>query len=109
MGEDITSEPDPLQLILIKVIARAAVPLAEVQRVVGTRPKQIRAFNLFDGTLGLTEVAKKAKLHKQSLSSATQRWISEGVIYRLGPGRTAKLLHVYPIPLPKKTRAKRKA
>jgi hypothetical protein len=107
VGEENTSEPDPLQLILIKVIARAAVPLAEVQRVVGTRPKQIRAFNLLDGTLTLTDVAKKTGLGKPSLSRATQRWISAGVMYRLGPERAAKLLHVYPIPIPKKTRVQR--
>ncbi len=98
MTDDKVSENlDPLQLILVKVIARAAIPLGEVQQVVGNRPKRIKAFNLFDGSHTLTEVARQSKVSKGNLSTATKRWIASGVMYRLGPGRDAKLVHVYPI------------
>lgn len=86
-----------LMLTLVKVIARAAIPVEHVRKVVGNRPKQIRAYNLLDGSQSLSDVARKTKIEKGNLSKATQRWLSEGVMYRLGSGRDAKLLHAYPI------------
>lgn len=83
---------------LIKVVARAAIPEDKVREVVGSGAKQIKAFNLCDGTRSQLEVAKQSGLDQGNLSRTAVRWIQNGVMFSLGNGRDARLLHVYPIP-----------
>lgn len=83
--------------ILIQVIARAAVPLATVQQVVGAGKKQIRAFNLCDGTLSQSEISKKTGIDQGNLSRTASRWVQGGVAFWITEDKDARLLHIYPI------------
>ena len=83
---------------LIQVIGRVAVKMDEVREIVGGGAKQIRAFNLCDGSLSLTTVAKKSGLDAGSLCRSVDRWVKNGVMFRFEEGKQVRLLHVYPIP-----------
>lgn len=80
-----------------RIIGRVAVPDERLREIVATGPKQIIAFNLCDGSLGLSEVAKKAGLNKGNLSRAAKRWVQEGAAFWIGEGQNARLLHLYPL------------
>ena len=64
----------------------------------GHGAKQIRAFNLADGTRSQTQIAKQLKINSGNFSRTVGRWVERGILFRLGDGRDATLLHVYPIP-----------
>ena len=83
--------------ILVQVVARATVPPASVRKIVGTGKKQIKAFNLCDGTLNQTDIGRKSKIDSGNLSRTVARWVEQGVVFRLGEGKEAKILHIYPI------------
>ncbi len=102
-----TSErTEQLLQCLVHVIGRAALPLEKVQGIVGSGRKQIEAFNLLDGCRTLTEVAKKAKLDTGNLSRSVARWVENGIVFRVGDGKDACALHIYPIPSPSPRRGK---
>jgi hypothetical protein len=82
---------------LIHVIGRAAIPQAEVAKVVGMRPKQVKAFNLCNGKNSQKEVAKKAGVFPSNLSTSISRWVNAGVAFSIGEGKETRLLHVYPL------------
>lgn len=83
---------------LIHIIGRAAVKVEEVHQIVETGRKQIKAFNLCDGQLTLSEVAEKTGLDKGNLSRAFDRWVKNGVAFQFCEGKEVRLLHIYPIP-----------
>ena len=83
--------------ILIQVVARAGVPSASVRGIVGTGKKQIKAFNMCDGTLSQTDISRKLKIDAGNFSRTVTRWVEQGVAFKLGEGKQAKLLHIYPI------------
>ena len=82
---------------LIHVIGRAAIPQAEVTKVVGTGPKQVKAFNLCNGKNSQKEIAKKTGLYQSNLSNTFSRWVDAGVAFWIGEGKETRLLHIYPI------------
>jgi Fic family protein len=88
---------------LIHVIGRAAIKIDDVCQIVGQK-KQIRAFNLCDGTLTLSEIAKKSGINKANLSRTFDRWVKNGIAFRFKEGKETRLLHVFPIPLNSKVR-----
>jgi hypothetical protein len=83
--------------ILVQVIARATVPAATVREIVETGKKQIKAFNLCDGTLNQTDIGRKLKIDLGNFSRTVSRWVEQGIAFRLGEGKEAKILHIYPI------------
>jgi hypothetical protein len=83
---------------LMHVVGRAAMPLDVVQHLVGTGKKQIKAFNLCDGTNSQTEIAKKSGLYQSNLSRSISRWIQNGVMFSIGENKETRPLHIYPIP-----------
>lgn len=83
--------------ILVQVVARAAVPPESVRDIVGTGKKQIRAFNLCDGSLNQKDISRKTKLDQGNFSRTVSRWVEQGVVFKLGEGKQPKLLHIYPI------------
>ncbi|MCX6907848.1 MAG: hypothetical protein NTY01_07385 [Verrucomicrobia bacterium] len=83
---------------LVHVIGRVAVPLEEVRGIVGNGGKQIRAYNLCDGTLTLTELAKKTGTDLGNLSHSIDRWVKNGIMFRNEEGNEVRFLHIYPIP-----------
>jgi hypothetical protein len=92
------TETDLLRCLL-HTIARAAIPANDVREVVAARSKnRVRAYNLFDGTRTIKEVAKAAKVDRGNLSRSASNWVKCGVLFWVGEGDDARLLHAYPIP-----------
>lgn len=90
---------DLLRALLV-TSGRIAFDPADVYDLVnptGKGSKQIQAYNLADGTRTQREVAKKAKIDAANFSHTVARWIAAGIMFRLGEGRDATLLHIYPI------------
>jgi hypothetical protein len=83
---------------LLQVIGRSAIPDKTVRAINGKGKNRIKAYNLFDGRLTITEVSKKAKIDQGNLSRAINVWVDSGIAFRIGEGDDARLLHVYPIP-----------
>lgn len=83
---------------LIHVVGRAAMPEARVLEIVGNGPKQIKAFNLADGTRTQSEIARKARIDQGSLSRTAARWVECGVAFWIGNGKEARVMHIYQIP-----------
>jgi DNA-binding MarR family transcriptional regulator len=93
--------PDNLQLLLRAILstsARQAFPSEHLaETVLRGGIKYLRAFNMCDGTMGQGEIAARAKLDRGNFSRTVARWIEAGIVFRLGEGREATLLHVYPL------------
>jgi len=82
---------------LIHVIGRAAIKPGDVTDIVGRGRKQIRAYNLCDGTLTQNKVAEKVGLDQGNFSRSVNRWVKGGIMFRFEEGNEVRLLHVYPI------------
>jgi DNA-binding MarR family transcriptional regulator len=83
------------------MVARQTYPMDRLVEIVlpkGSGEKQLRAYNMCDGTNAQGTIAKVLKLDPGSLSRTITRWIEAGVVLRIGEGREARLLHVYPLP-----------
>lgn len=87
---------------ILSVTARQTFPPDRLAELVAPKKlkgdKQEKAFNLCDGTLTQSEIAKALKLDSGNFSRTVSRWADAGIVFRLGEGREAKLLHVYPLP-----------
>lgn len=84
---------------LLHVVGRAAIPATEIRALVGQRGKsRIKAFNLFDGSHTIQEVARRTKIDKGNLSRSASLWVQHGMAFWVGEGKEARLLHVYAIP-----------
>jgi len=92
----------------VHVIGRVAVPPEEVRDVIGTGKNRIKAFNLCDGSHTLLEIARTTKINQGNLSRAASEWLANGIVFWLGEGKEARLLHMYPIPETERKQAKRK-
>ena len=98
--------PDQTETILRALLAtsgRAAFSVEHIHSIVnpkGSGTKQIKAYNLADGTLSQGEIAKKLKLDPGNFSRTVSRWVESGIMFRLDD---KVLLHIYPVPekLPK--------
>src|ERR1700676_1397582 len=82
---------------MIQVIGRAALPEARVREGVGSTSKQIRAFNLCDGTRTQTEIRKAVGLDAGNFHRTAKRWIESGVAFEFRKSNESRLLHVYPL------------
>lgn len=86
---------------LLHVTARGSYPEDQLRQVViGHRggPRHLLAYNLCDGTRRQSEIADQAGLDPGNLSRSVNRWIDTGILFRIGSGREARLLHLYPVP-----------
>lgn len=95
-----STETDALLRALLLTTGRAAIPERQVYDLVKPTlkgAKQVKAFNLADGTRTQGDIAKKAKINRGNFSRTVSRWIAKGIMFRLGEGRDAKLPHIYPI------------
>ena len=90
---------EALMRALLSVTARQAFEMEKLREIVtgSAGAKQLRAFNLCDGTRRQAEIAKELKIDQGNFSRTVGRWIDAGVVFRLGDGRDATLLHVYPL------------
>lgn len=103
-----TEHTDELLRCLMHIIGRAAMPQEKVYELIGGGKKQIVAFNLCDGTLNQSEVAKKAGIDSGNFNRTFARWVDSGIAFSIGVGKEAKLLHIYPISQTAPKRAKKK-
>ena len=93
---------DDLLRCLVQVIGRIAIPVDKAREIVGTGKNRVKAFNMFDGTQKLSDVAKKTKINDGNLSRAAADWVEHGIAFWVGSGTDARLLHLYPIPKPER-------
>lgn len=95
-----STDNDAILRALWGAVARLAIPpqkLVDIVSPKGKADKQIRAYNLCDGTKTQGDIAKSLKIDSGNFSRTVARWVDEGVVIRLGSGREARLLHAYPI------------
>lgn len=91
---------DQLLVAILQTVARSAFDDRKLREIVvsrGAGQSQLVAYNLCDGTRSQSEVAKAAGLDTGNFSRTVSRWIECGVMFKLGEGREAKLLHAYPV------------
>lgn len=84
---------------ILATVARQTFPPAELSKIVSPNAggeKQIAAYNFCDGQTPQSEVGKRAKLDKGSLSRSISRWIEAGVMVRVGAEQYP--MHLYPLP-----------
>lgn len=101
-------QTDQLLRCLMHIIGRSAMPQEKVFELIGDGRKQIAAFNLCDGTLSQSEVAKKTGIDGGNFSRTSARWVKNGIVFWVGEGNDAKLLHIYPISQTVTKKAKKK-
>ncbi len=91
---------------ILSMTARQAFSEDKVLQIVapkGAGETQIAAYNMCDGSMMQSEIAKALKLDQGNFSRTVSRWIEAGIVIKLGEKSEAKLLHIYPLP---KERAK---
>lgn len=84
---------------ILATVARQAFPPEELAKLISPTAgggKQLMAYNLCDGHTPQTEIGKKAKLDKGSISRSISRWIELGIVNRIG--RDLNPMHLYPLP-----------
>lgn len=81
----------------VQVVGRIAMPAEQVAKVVVVNAKLLKAYNLCDGSKTQTEVGKAAGLDSGNFSRTVTRWVESGVLFRIGSGKEARLLHLYPL------------
>lgn len=93
------SEEAILLRVLVGVMGRVAFPEEKLRAAVAPRggDKQVRAYNLCDGTRTQSEVAKEAEIDQGQLSKAVGAWVQAGIVHRVPDGKELRLLHLYPL------------
>jgi len=60
--------------------------------------KNLKAYNLCDGTRIQSLVAKEAGFDSGNFSGTVTRWIDAGVVFKIPMGDDVHLQHIYPVP-----------
>jgi hypothetical protein len=82
----------------VQILGRAVTPPEKIRKIIGEKKKkQINAFNLCDGTRTVNEIAKKSRLNQGNLSRTLSRWCESGIVFKVGEGKNARFLHIYPL------------
>jgi predicted transcriptional regulator len=82
----------------LQLLGRAVIHPEKVITIIGEKKKkQVRAFNLCDGILTVTEIAKKSRISQGNLSRTLSRWCESGIVFRMGEGKASRFLHIYPL------------
>ena len=92
------STTDALLKGILATLGRTAFPPETLQKIIAPTTgsgKQLLAYNLCDGETPQTEIGKRAKLDRGSLSRSIAKWIEAGVIIRVGADENP--LHLYPL------------
>ena len=77
--------------ILISLLARRDPGIEKIHEIV-TRGKRdpnayVRVYNTLDGTVGVTDAAKVAKVSQPNMTRILQGWEAQGIIYDIGDER----------------------
>lgn len=102
-----TEYSDQMLRCLVHIIGRAAMPPEKVFELVGRGEKLSDAFNLCDGSLNQKEICEKTGIDAGNLSRSFTKWIESGIAFSIGEGKSAKLLHIYPLPASVKAKPKK--
>jgi len=95
------NDTDTLLRAMLCTIGRSAFTVRQVYDLVnpkGRGAKQIKAYNLADGSKTQAQILSATKLDQGNFSRTVTRWIESGIMFRLGEGRESRLLHIFPIP-----------
>lgn len=92
-----TTRGERLLQCLVHIAARHALQREDVEAIVGSSAKHIKAFNMCDGRRTQGEIAKHAGLDGGNFSRAARRWLEMGVVFEVGAGSESLLLHAFPI------------
>jgi DNA-binding MarR family transcriptional regulator len=94
------SNADVYLKAMMSLIARQTFSPEKLKALISSRGtlKLCEAFNLCDGTNKQTEIATKIGIDQGQFSRTVKQWIDDGIIIRVGDGKDAKLVHVYPLP-----------
>lgn len=84
----------------MSLIARQTFSPEKLRELVSARgtEKNLRAFNMCDGEKSQTEIATDLKIDAGQFSRTVKQWMDDGIIIKVGDGRNARLVHVYPLP-----------
>ena len=84
---------------LIQVTGRLVFSEEQLKQIVLIRgsKKLLKAYNMADGTSTQAEICKKLKIDASNFSKTISRWITHGIMFKIGNDKEIKLLHVYPI------------
>jgi hypothetical protein len=93
---------------LIHVVGRAAMKPEEISSIVDIGKNRIRAYNLCDGTLTQTQIAKKAHLDQGNFNRSVNRWVRSGIVFPFKEGKEVRFLHIFPIPAGSRRKSKSK-
>jgi hypothetical protein len=66
---------------LLQVVGRTAIPPREVRDVVGKGKNRLKAFNLFDGSRTIQQVARATKIDQGNLSRAISSCVENGIAF----------------------------
>lgn len=92
-----TNTTEQLLRVLIGVVGRVAVPEDRLRAVVRSSPKSAdkyaAAYNLCDGTRGVSEIARIVGLDQGNLSRVIIRWVDAGIAFRIGDD--GRPVHLY--------------
>ena len=90
--------------ILIALLARSDLGVDSIADIVTTGKKDpaayVKAYNGLDGTIGVTQAAKLARVSQPNMTRVLKNWEGQGIIYNVGSaGRPLyKRLLVLPTP-----------
>lgn len=83
--------------IIIALLGKIAFPDNKLKSMIQKKSKKpneiLKAYNLCNGELTITEIAKQSGIAQQSLSEAITKWEQLGIIMRTGS--ELKPLHLY--------------
>jgi len=84
---------------LLHVVGRIGIPEKTTREIIGSGKNRVKAFNLCDGTMTLEDIRRKTKIDSGNFSRAAASWVENGIAFWVGERNTARLLHIYPIPV----------
>ena len=82
----------------LQLLGRLAIPLDQIIKIIGSGKKQLRAYNLCDGTKQQLDIAKESKIAPGNFNNTLDRWVENGIIFLVGNSARKRPLHVYPVP-----------
>lgn len=85
---------------MLAMMARQTFPPEKLAELVG-KGKQAEAYNLCDGTRTQAEVARGLGIDSSNFSKTVAKWSEQGILIRIAEGKEMRLVHLYPLPLPK--------
>lgn len=86
---------------MMSLLARQTFPPDRLMELVG-KEKQLDAYNLCDGSRTQSDIAKHLGLDSANFSKTVGRWVELGILIRVPEGSGFRLVHLYPLPKPKK-------